>query len=1061
MSFPGAYRMVQLERMMKAAHSVHLAMLAACCATAARAGDSAPSFRDEVLPILSEHCFECHGFDPGSRFPKDEPLRLDGFESATATRSGGGKAIVAGNPSSSLLMKRVLSNDPELVMPPPKSHKPLNKDQIHTLERWIASGAEYQKHWAFEAPARNIPLPETKDRGWPRNPIDSFILARLEEEGLAPSKPAPPERWLRRVTYDLTGLPPTRAEIDTFLSEPSQPAREAVVDRLLASPRFGERMATPWLDVARYADSFGYQADIATEAWPYRDWVIRSFNANLAFDQFIIEQLAGDLLENPTRDQRLATAFNRIHRKTNEGGSVPEEFRQDGISDRVHTISTAFMALTFECSRCHDHKYDPISMKDYYSMGAFFNSIEEFGLIQGGRDRGVVLPQPALQLPTPEQETALDSLQRAANEAEVQLRHHLTNAADADAALKAAGHPSPDLAARFRFDETKGDTFANEVNPEETAKAGGNRLAPGKSGNAILADGDSLTTLPSQGIAHSDQPFSFSFWLKPAENHERAVVLSNTASFDVPFSGYDLLLERGHVTWSLARERPGCAASISTTSTIPVNEWTHITVTNDGSRRASGLRIFLNGKRSETTVAHDNLTRDFHIGKGLNFMGRGRDIGMKGGMVDEIHIHRRAISEMEVASIFSGKSIDQIEATAEQRKEYYLSAVDPVARQLTEKLNSARAAYRKEESKVREIVTMRESKEHIPAYILARGDYTSPTEKVERETPDWLSPFPDKEPRNRLGFARWLVSPDHPLTARVTVNRLWQDIFGLGIVTTSENFGMQGARPSHPDLLDWLARDFISSGWDMKRAIRQMVLSATYAQDSVASPALQERDPDNALLARGPSRRLSAEQLRDSALAVSGLLSETIGGPPAKPYQAPGSMWKTLNNFLPEYQPDKGEGLYRRSLYTFWRRTTTPPNMMVFDSSSRDVCATRRQITNTPLQALVLLNDPQFVEAARKLGERILKHGGETDESRARWTCLEVTGRTPTPEQLSILVDLIGEQRELFQAKPSDAEALLRTGESPADPALDKVESATFAVLAQALLNLDAHITLR
>ncbi len=1051
--------MVHSARIMTQVRSTLLAMFAACCAQATHAGDSAPSFRDEVLPILSDHCFECHGFDPGSRSPKDEPLRLDLFASATATRSHGGKAAIPGNPSSSLLIQRVRSDDPELVMPPPKSHKPLNKEQIRILERWIASGAEYQRHWAFEAPARNIPLPETTARAWPRNPIDPFVLARLEKEGLTPSKPAPPERWLRRVTYDLTGLPPTREEIDAFLAEPSPSAREVVVDRLLASPRFGERMATPWLDVARYADSFGYQADIATEAWPYRDWVIRSFNSNLPFDKFIIEQLAGDLLENPTRDQRLATTFNRIHRKTNEGGSVPEEFRQDGISDRVHTVGTAFMALTFECARCHDHKYDPISMKDYYSLGAFFNSIDEFGLIQGGKDRGMVLPQPALQLPTPEQEKTLVTLQLAVTEAEARLRQHLTQ--PADAATNAAGHPSPDLAARFRFDETTGDKLCNEVNEKEPAKTGGNRLAPGKFGNAILADGDSLTTLPSLGIEHADQPFSFSFWLKPAEAHERAVVFANTSSFDVPFSGYELLLEKGHLTWTLAREQPGCAASVTTVTTIPVGEWTHITVTNDGSRRATVLRIFLNGKRSDTTIVFDNLTRDFNIGNALHFMGRGRDIGMKGGMVDEIQIHRRAISELEVASIFTGQAIAQIDTTPEQRMEYYRSAVDPISRQLTDALSAARAAYRDEESKIREILTMRESKSPVPAYILARGDYTSPTEKVERETPYWLPPFPADAPRNRLGFARWLTSPHHPLTARVTVNRIWQDIFGKGIVTTSENFGIQGARPSHPDLLDWLARDFIASGWDMKRAIRQMVLSATYAQDSGASPALRERDPDNALLARGPSRRLTAEQLRDSALALSGLLSGTIGGPPAKPYQAPGSMWKTLNNFLPEYQPDKGEGLYRRSLYTFWRRTTTPPNMMVFDSATRDVCATRRQVTNTPLQALVLLNDPQFVEAARKLGERILKLGGNSDEERARWACLEVTGRTPTSEKLDILMELIREQRGLFQAKPSDAEALLRTGESPADPALDKAESATFAILAQALLNLDAHITLR
>ncbi len=1014
------------------------------------------SYSREILPILSDKCFYCHGPDEKHR---EEDLRLD--IRAEAIEAG---AWEPRTPLKSEALIRIFSDDKDERMPPPRSHQSLTDNQKNLIRKWVEQGAEYEAHWAFVTPPKEIPVPATRDTIWAKNPIDRFILARLEKEKLQSSPEASPERWLRRVTFGLTGLPPVQPEIDAFLADTSPQARETVVDRLLASQRFGEHMATPWLDLARYADSFGYQADIQTEAWPYRDWVIRSFNENLPFDQFIIQQLAGDLLPDATRDQQLATTFNRIHRKTNEGGSVPEEMRQDGISDRVHTASTAFLALTFECARCHDHKFDPITAKDYYSMGAFFNSIDEFGLIQGGEDRGDVLPQPALLLPTSEQETQLAALQKDIATSEAALAAHSAAADTAFQKWMASAEksfPSPDLVGHFRFDETSGDSLKNEVDPKQAAKAGGNRLAPGKSGNGILADGDSATKFPAFGIAHSDQPVSFSLWLKPGESYPRAVVFSNTSSFDLPFSGYEMLLENGHVTWTLARELPGCAASVSSVATIPTNEWTHITVTNDGSRKASGLRIYLNGKPAGTTVACDNLTRDYLIGDGLDFVARGRDLGLRGGMIDEVSVHLRAITPFEVIAIHQGTPLAETKADEGQLRDYYFSAIDPEARELSTKLTSARAAYRAAQDKVREILTMRESAKPRPAYILTRGDYTSPGKKVERETPDWLPPFPKDQPRNRLGFAKWLTSPDHPLTARVTINRIWQEMFGAGIVVTSDNFGLQGAQPSHPELLDWLARDFMTHGWDQKRAIKQMVLSATYAQDSKAAPELRELDPPNSLLARGPARRLTAEQLRDSALALSGLISPTIGGPPAKPYQAPGSMWKTLNNFLPEYKPDAGEGLYRRSLYTFWRRTTTPPNMMIFDTTTRDVCAARRQVTNTPLQPLVMLNDPQFVEAARKLGERILKQGGPTNESRAKWAYREVTGKAPTSEQLPILLDLIARQRELFQATPADADALLKVGDSKPDPALDKIESATAAMLAQALLNLDANITLR
>lgn len=1010
------------------------------------------SYSREILPILSDKCFFCHGPDKEHR---EEDLRLD-------IRAEAIKAFAwdPEKPSKSEALIRIFSNDEDEVMPPPDSHRSLTEKQKSLIKTWVEQGAEYETHWAFVAPPKETKIPETKDKSWVKNAIDSFVLARLEKEKLQPSSEATPERWLRRVTFGLTGLPPTQPEIDAFLADTSPEAYEAVVDRLLASPRYGEHMATPWLDVARYADSFGYQADVDTRAWPYRDWVIKSFNENLPFDEFIIQQIAGDLLPDATREQKLATAFNRIHRKTNEGGAVPEEMRQDGISDRVHTVGTAFMGLTFECSRCHDHKYDPITAKDYYSTAAFFNSIDEFGMLGNGNG---IAPQPTLALPTSEQEGKLASLEKSITTAEDALAAHIRSGDAGFAKWNSSQKtfPESDLAGRFRFDGDPKVALLNEVDAKQSAKIDGNAIVAGKVGEAIATNGDDAVTLPDFGIKHADQSFSISLWLKPGEAYPRAVVLCNTSSFDLPYSGYEVLLENGHLTWSLVRELPGSAASVSSVSTIPVNEWTHVTVTNDGSRKASGLKIYLNGHRAETAVVCDNLARDFAIGGGLKLGARGRDIGLRGGIFDEVSVHLRAISGLEAQAIHQGRPLAEIEATPGQLRDYYFSAIDPGARELSAKLSAARGAYRTEQNKVSEIVTMRESKEPRPAYILERGDYTSPGEKVERETPDWLPPFPDNQPRNRLGFAKWLTSPDHPLTARVTINRIWQEIFGTGIVETSENFGLQGKQPSHPELLDWLARDFMNQGWDHKRAIRQMVLSATYRQDSKASPELRERDPANELLARGPARRLSAEQLRDSALSLSGLLSETIGGPPVKPYQAPGSMWKTLNNFLPEYTQDTGEGLYRRSLYTFWRRTTTPPNMMTFDATTRDVCATRRLATNTPLQPLVMLNDPQFVEAARKLGERTLKEGGPTDESRVKWAYREVTGKNLTSQQLPLLLDLIAGQRELFTAAPADADAFLKIGDSKPDPALDKIESATAAMLAQALLNLDANITLR
>ncbi|RYD35544.1 MAG: DUF1549 domain-containing protein, partial [Verrucomicrobiaceae bacterium] len=732
------------------------------------------SFNRQILPILSDKCFHCHGPDAAHR---EADLRLDVREDAVMD------AIVPGKSADSEAILRILSKDPDEVMPPPKSHLTLTQGEKDLLKQWIDEGAEYEPHWSFIAPSAVVAVPDVTDKAWPRNDIDRFVLARLDAEKMKPSPEASRERWLRRAAFDLTGLPPSQPEMDAFLSDTSPDAYGKVADRLLASTRFGERMAVPWLDVARYADSFGYQADIEMQTWPWRDWVIKVLNENLPWDQFITQQLAGDLLPGATHDQKLATAFNRLHRKTNEGGSIAEEMRQDGISDRVHTVGTAFLGLTFECSRCHDHKYDPILAKDYYSMAAFFNSIDEHGMIQGGENRGLTLPQPALMLPTPEQKNAMDR----------------TSAAAASVGKDVAGIPAAheadfqgwlggkremveaDLVAHFTLDEIKDGQIPNaaekpappsaeppasdpakpadkaapapakkaKVPPLKTARPGANKPVPGKLGQALLCTGDDAIATQDFGIKKCHDPLSFSFWLKPGENYPRAVVVANTTSFDANFCGYELLLENGRLRWSLMREFPGNAISIQSDEKLPVGEWTHVVVTYDGSSKAGGMRIDLNGKPAATKVVRDNLSRDFRSSGTISFAARGRDFGLRNGALDDIRIHTRAITPIESAQIVDGSSLGGLlaktsfspEETAALRA-YYFSAIHPQAREGAGKLLAARTAWREVIDGVKEISVMKETAEPRPAHILLRGAYDQPGEKVERSTPSFLPPFP-------------------------------------------------------------------------------------------------------------------------------------------------------------------------------------------------------------------------------------------------------------------------------------------------------------------------------
>jgi hypothetical protein len=1015
-------------------------------------------FNRDIRPILSDNCFTCHGTDHNKRMAG---LRLDVREAAI-----GRGAIVPGSPARSKLVDRVCAADESRRMPPVFSHKKLTAEQKSLLKRWVEQGAVYEPHWAFVPLPAKVALPRVTDGSWCRGEIDRFVLARLEREGLSPSPEARKVEWLRRVTLDLTGLPPASREVDTFLADPSRNARERVVDRLLASPRYGERMAVPWLDVARYADSYGYQSDQLCTTWPYRDWVVKAFNDNLPYDQFLTWQLAGDLLPNATRDQRVATAFNRLHRMTNEGGSVPEEWRLEGVADRVATFGTAVLGLTVECARCHDHKYDPISQRDYYALAAFFNSIDEHGLY----DRADIVPTPSLLLPTPEQERELVAVREAVTRAEQALARART---DRDAAfrqwltqVRREGTAPVDLVGRFDFERFEGTKLKNlapgatqdGVRQDEVV------LVEGRVGRAAQFDGEDNVNFPEVGRFTRHTPFTIAFWMRdPRIAAEPAVVFQACGGTDTGPHGYDLLLEHGRLTARLFRHWPGNAIAVRTRGEIPKDTWTHIAVTYDGSSRAAGLRIYLNGKATELEVIRDRLYKN--IGQQpLVFGQRFRDRGFKGGQIDELSLFSRALTPVEAAQLFDGRSLEdalaQPRAHEAELLNYYSSAVDPDARRAAAALTEARQRVVAAEDAAMEIAVMEEMPEPRPTYVLQRGRYDAPkpdANRVGRDTPVGIAPFPPGLRRDRLGLAQWLTRPEHPLAARVAVNRIWSLFFGRGLVETVENFGLQGRPPSHPELLDWLARDFVQSGWHVKGLVKKIVLSSTYRQASAMRPELLKRDPQNVLLARGPSHRLSAEAIRDTALAASGLLDEQVGGPPVSPYQ-PGDLWRETNTMSPAYHQSVGRDLYRRSLYTVWKRTAPMPNMLSFDAASREVCVARRQTTSTPAQALVLLDDPQFVEAARALGERTLKAAGPTTDQRVRFAFRQLATREPSREELRLLVALYEQQRWLYRKEPDQAAKLIQIGDRKPDPTLPASELAAATVLAQTILNLDATI---
>ena len=976
--------------------------------------------------------------------PRTADLRLDLEEGAKEY------AIVAGDAPSSELIVRITSDDPDQHMPPPDSERSLSQQQIDLLTRWIEQGAPYEAHWSFIPPERP-PLPSVRDAS--TQPIDRFILAALEENGIKPAPQADRSTLIRRATFDLIGLPPTLTEIETFLSDPSADAYERLLDRLLARPEFGERMASDWLDVARYSDTYGYQVDRDRFVWPWRDWVIQSFNDNLPYDQFLTLQLAGDLLPGATSEQILATTFNRLHPQKVEGGSVPEEFRIEYVADRTQTVATAIMGLTMECCRCHNHKYDPLTQKEYYELSAFFDKIDEAGLYSYFTSS---IPTPTLPLPTTAQQDALSVETAGVERAEQKL---------ADALAQRSVLSAERI--RRRDDIDADGYFAKPIESLdfEDQPAAPNRSVAGVRGKAVELTGDDAIGT-SVGNFHRFDPFSVSLWIKTPDRKDRAVIFHRSRAWtDAGSRGYQLLIEEGKLSWSLIHFWPGNAISVRTVDPIPLDRWIHVAVTNDGSSRADGLQIHLNGVPAEVEIVRDSLTKNITGGGGdtITIGERFRDRGFKNGSVDQFRVFDCRLTALEVRRLADADSIDHLDAAGDERLsesselrcEQDLVRHDAVVRDLSAELRKAREQLCKTEDAVKEIMVMREFDRQ--SYLLKRGGYDNRGEPVEPGTPAVLNAFPKDQPHNRLGLARWLTDPRHPLTSRVAVNRLWQLCFGVGLVRTPEDFGSQGKAPTHPELMDWLAVDLVENGWDIKYALKQIMMSATYRQSSRhPDPRVEQLDPENLLFARFPSYRLPAEMLRDNSLAISGRLVSRIGGPPVKPYEIEAS-------FKPSNR-DQGDGLYRRSIYTYWKRTGPAPAMMALDAAKRDVCRVQRERTSSPLQAFVLLNGPQYVEAARGLAERLtVQHGTGTDTLSAtlqdafQW----LTSRRASDDEVMILRELYNKQREYFDADKQRSQAFLSVGDAVVDASLDPAHVAALTVVISAVMNFDHSVMKR
>ncbi len=1031
-----------------------------------------------VKPVLSDKCFSCHGPDKGKQ---KAGLRLDVQSAAFADlpESPGKVAIDPGDLTGSELFHRIMSSDPEYRMPSIESHLSLSPKEKAILIKWIKQGAEYKPHWAFVKPL--IPeVPQVNQDNRIINAIDNFILEKLEQEKLKPSVEATKELLLRRVSFDLTGLPPTVDELDSFINDSSPDAYEKQVDRLLRSPHYGEQRTADWLDLARFADSHGYTVDRIIDMSPYRDWVIQAFNKNMSYEKFIHWQLAGDLLPNPTKEMLTATAFNRIHPQNMEGGIIEEEFRTEYVIDRVNTAGVALMGLPVGCARCHDHKFDPISQKNYYELFSFFNNVKEAGQISWDD----AMPSPTILLPSDEEEKIIQYIRNSIDKQEKNvLVAEEQGKADFERWIQNGsykkllheGVPQIGLQGHYTFDN---GTLKNTARPnqqgamkrEMSSVAGDNPVFENRlAGKALRLNGDEWLDLKPVGVFRKSDPFSIGISVFiPKDLKEGVIFHKCIAERLYNYRGYHLYLKGNKFELSMAHSAPSNAITKITREPVKRDQWLQLLVTYDGSSDADGLKLYLDGEELTMETSMNQLTKDILIYSneqpGLQVGAWNRGWGIKDGKVDDIFVYSRVLTAFEIktiagkadwAAIVSKKPEQLSSQDKHALSSYFFSAVHPAVLTARNELRSQRAKLSDSTEKIRELMVMQEMPEPRKAFILDRGNYDSFADEVFPNTPSSILPFPDSLPKNRYGLALWLTSRANPLTARVAVNRYWQTFFGTGLVKTTEDFGNQGELPSHPELLDWLAVTFVESGWDVKKLCKLMVMSATYRQDSKSDPATAEVDPLNRLLSRGPSARMSAEMIRDNALQASGLLNKKIGGKSIKPYQ-PDGLWEINNT---RYEADKGDEVYRRSLYVIVKRSVPNPTLATFDATSRSYCVVRRQNTNTPLQALVTMNDPTFVEAAVALGSQLAQ---ATDHRKAISEIYrKVTARTPSDREIELLDVLRKAELKKFREKPEKTKGWLKSGQFEAPKNLEPAMVASNAVVASVILNSDATITKR
>jgi hypothetical protein len=1036
-------------------------------------------------------------------------LRFDQEQGAKRALSGGRFAIVPGDPAKSHLIMRVTATSPAVRMPRSQNGaaagEPLSERQVALLTRWIEQGASWQKHWSFIPPRRPELPKDLKDANWVRNPIDAFVLQRLEREGLKPSAEADKATLLRRVSLDVTGLPPTPAELDAFLADRSPNAYEKVVDRLLRSPQYGERMAFPWLDAARYADSNGYQTDGERFMWRWRDWVIDAFNRNMPYDQFTVEQLAGDLLPNARLNQKIATGFNRNHRGNSEGGIVPEEYAVEYVVDRVDTTSTVFLGLTVGCARCHNHKFDPITQKEFYQLFAYFNNVPEHG-----KFRRVGNSPPYIAAPLPEQAGELKRLDDELAAAAAAYAKRQPDVARAqrewerslDRSTAVGWAPARGLVAYYSFDSDlapqiavlhepknarpaayapSGDVNASGSVPQDQPPAAPPAPAsvPGRIGRAAGFDGKNfiqfggdIAGFDSYGAGRGalgandptvtyDDGYTMAAWIYPVEPNG-AIVTRDEDIFEP--NGHGLNLRDGRIEYDYVTKWVDEGIRLLTEKAITLNQWHHVALTYTGSRWASGVKIYVDGEDQKLEVLLDDVNSQGAVKREPLRIGAGGGPDNRfRGRLDEVRIYNRALSPAEAGILADLTPVTAIAALPEDKRtaaqankirDYFLEHALPA--HLAEARTRLTDAQTKRDSFYQSLPTvmvMEELPTPRETHVLIRGMYDRPGEVVRPMLPAALVSSQTSYPPNRLGLAQWLVDPSNPLMARVTVNRFWQMYFSVGIVKTTEDFGSQGEAPSHPELLDWLATEFVRTGWDVKALQKTIVMSATYRQASRTSGELRARDPENRLLARGPNMRLSADIVRDQALAIAGLLVNSVGGASVRPYQ-PVGLWNEIGGGG-AYVQDHGANLYRRSLYTFWRRTIPPPSMANFDASARESHMVRPVLTNTPLQALDLMNDVTFVEAARVFAERVMKEGGTTHSERIAFAFRAATARRPKATEAAVLEDAFLENLELFKAKPDAALKYVSHGEYPRDAKFDVSELAAYTSVTSLILNLN------